>query len=253
MVKSPFEDWAVQAFSAEAEERVEAAAFALRLIAALSVYGTLVATQDVNNGLKAAGLAVFSVAVVIRLLPFSRKLPPRPYAEGFLAFEVGAYLAAMLATGGWESIYGITMLSPIFVATVAYGPARSIPATIALGIPLTALAIVQRDQGVTAVAAIQTAFLFLAGIGLGALARSLLRSSRASDQKTFLELERLRRAGSLVRELHTLVLRTPESFDLEESAENLLKSIREAVSYDAIALFVRVSGAVPCDCPRRLP
>lgn len=238
MVKSPFEDWAVQAFSAEAEERVEAAAFALRLIAALSVYATLATTRDIDTGPKAAGLAVFSLAVVIRLLPFSRKLPPRPYAEGFLAFEVGAYLAAMLATGGWSSVYSITMLSPIFVATVAYGPARSVPATVVLGVPLTALAMVEPDASVTFASTFQTTFLFLAGIGLGTLARSLLRTSRASDQKTFMELERLRRAGALVRELHTLVLRTPESFDLEESAGNLLQSIRSTVPYESIALFV---------------
>ncbi|MGB2757260.1 MAG: GAF domain-containing sensor histidine kinase [Acidimicrobiia bacterium] len=238
MPKSPFEDWAVQALSAEAEERVEAAAFALRLIAALSVFGTLVATRDLDSGLKLAALAIFSTTVIIRLLPFSRKLPPRPYAEGLLAVEVGAYLAAMLATGGWVSVYGITMLSPIFVATVAYGPARAFVPTLVLGIPLTALAIVENDTSTATVPAIQTAFLFLAGIGLGALARSLLRSSRASDQETFLELERLRRAGTLVRELHTLVLRTPESFDLEESATNLLKSIRATVTFDAIALFV---------------
>lgn len=34
------------------------------------------------------------------------------------------------------------------------------------------------------------------------------------------------------------MLRTPESFDLEESAANLLKSIRSTVYFDAIALFV---------------
>lgn len=243
MLERQTEGWFIPIpLSSEGEERIEASALALRMLAALGVFIALTSTQRFDRPMDRLVVAMYTVAILVRMFPAFRVIPPRPNGLVFLGVELGATYGAMLATGGWSSAYAIALLSPLFVIGVVYGAIPGAASVAVLAVPLSALAFVRHDPSLGLATVVQVSFLFLAATSLGVLARSLLRTNRRLGLESAAEMERLRRAGALVRELHSLVLKTPESFDLLDSVNNLQAAARAALPYDAIAIYTTDDG-----------
>ena len=237
MRKQRIDFWSTAPLSAEGEERIEASALALRLLAGIGVFAVLSSTRPFSRPIDVVALVLYVSILMLRILPPFRVIPPQRAGASFLVLEVLACSAAVLITGGWVSSYVISLLSPLFLIGVVYGLLQGLAVVVVIAVPFTLISVFDESRDISAVSIVQVAFLLITSISIGVLTRSLLRASRRMGLESAIEMDRLRRAGVLVRELHTLVLKTPGSFDLNESVSNLVDAVRISLPMDAIAIY----------------
>ena len=153
--------------------------------------------------------------------------------------ESGLHVAAVVATGFWESPFVLSLLTAIVVAGFArgFGFALRLAMTAALAISL-ADAWRRGYDGQDVRLAIQWAVV----LGLvGVVAGYARRISGEADRRQSLAMDRLEQlsnANALLHSLHRVAQTLPASLDLADVVETTVARLRSLVNVDAVALLL---------------
>lgn len=156
-----------------------------------------------------------------------------------VVLEVAIHVAAVVATGFWESPFVFSLMTAIVVAAFArgFGFGLRLAMAAAIAISLADASQVGYDGQDTRVAVQWTVVLALVGVVAG-YAR---RISVEADRQHSLALDRLDRlsdANALLFSLHRVAQTLPASLDLGEVLNTTISRLRSLVDFDAVAILV---------------
>lgn len=187
-----------------------------------------------------------SVAVCIALVAYTiaRTIRPIRYTDefrgSFLIFtEVAFHVAAVVATGKWESPFVFSLLTAVIVAGFARGFVFALRIGGIAGGSISLAAIFGKNASEVDLlnAAQWTIILLLVALVAGYSRRI---SGEADRQRTLAldRLERLSDANALLFSLHRIAQTLPASLDMAEVLDTTMARLRSLFEFDAVVLLL---------------
>lgn len=153
--------------------------------------------------------------------------------------EVGLHVAAIIATGAWESPLVFSLLTAVTVAGVARGFGFSLRVALATVLSITFPFVLAAENSRDALAAALPWCGVVLSIAI--VAGYVRRLSGDADRERELALDRLDRladANDLLFSLHRLTQTLPASFDLDEVLDSTINRLKTLISFDSIAVLL---------------
>jgi signal transduction histidine kinase len=158
--------------------------------------------------------------------------------SGTVAVGVSAalHLAAVCATGFWDSPLTFTLLTPVLVAGFARGVAFAVGLSVLIVAGVTAVQVVV--EGTDVELDVRWAVLLSLVALLGSYAR---RISGEASRRQLVAMDRLGRladANALLFALHRAAQTLPTSLDLDETVESTVTRLRDLFDHDVATLLL---------------
>jgi signal transduction histidine kinase len=182
-----------------------------------------------------AAIVVYNIARLLR--PVRDRGDLRGAAA--LDIEVALHLAAVVATGRWESPVAFPLLTAVMVVGFSRGfaPALRTAAGSALLVGVASALVDPVDSETGRLILQWTMEILLVGLVAGYVRRIMGEATRQQSDALG-RLSQLMNANALLSELHRVAQSLPESFDLNDTLETTMTRLRELFDADATAVLI---------------
>jgi signal transduction histidine kinase len=219
--------------------RFRAAVTAIRL-ACLAFAAAIAAPAASNDHWRLAlvglGLVVVHAARILAPLHGRGRAIDLVAVAGSLAIHV----AAVLATGGWDSPYVFPLLGVVAIAGFARGLREGIPTAIAVAAVISAASWAGWfDVTWSFTAARQWSLEVVMVAGVAGYARRVIGDAESNKSEAMLWVQQLTDANVLLSSLHRVAQALPAELDLDGVLDQTIRTLRDHLRYDAAAIMLR--------------
>ena len=187
------------------------------------------------------GLMAATAVLLVHMAWRTLRPLPRPgdahVETSALVFELGLSVAAVAASGGWESPYVFTLLVGVLLAGFSHGYAGGLAAAGLAVAGLGAAALAVPSARASAASASQVALVYGATGVVAGYARRLFLEIQ-EGRRALTDLAGLSEANALLSELTRVARTLPSSLDLAETQDAAMARLREVLDFTSAALLI---------------